>query len=1034
MAIAHVSVHRPIATTMVYLIIITLGMISFRFLPVDLLPPIEFPQLNIRVNYGNVGPEEMELIVTERIENAVSGVPNLEQTFSASSEGRSNVQLRFAQGTNLDEAANDVRAALDRVREDLPDDIEPPEIRKFDPDQQPIVILGARSTRPLDQLTEILENDLMRRFQQIPGVGAIEVWGGVYREVQVDLIRDRLVATELTANDVVAAIGRENVNLPGGNVRDGLRDLYVRSLGEYTTVDQVANTVVAVVDGNPVRVKDVAEVRMGYRDLGRYVEIQDLPTIRMGIRKQSGANTVEVSRRIRQEMAEINGLRSDLELQVIRDQADFIQDSIDNVRNSAIWGGILSVIILMAFLRNGSATLIIAIAIPISIVATFGLVYFAGLTLNQMSFGGIALGVGMIVDNSIVVLENIVRQRQRGEARQAAALVGARQVTGAIIASTLTTCVIFLPVVFMQNVTAMLFTELAMVVVFALLCSLFIALTLVPMLSSRFLTVRPEADEANRAGRLAALERWYARTVDHVLDRRGTVVAASAGLVIVAVLLLPLIPFELAPETDGEQIEVSMRMDDGTNIAVMYEYVQLLDTAVQEVVSPEDVVFVTNDVRNNRASVQLTLVGPDERSARSQEIADRIRAHVANTIPGADINVSAESGLWILRRLFRSGGGGEGGESLQLQLRGYDLDVAEDITREIVNRIEAIPGIEDVDASNRERRPEQRIVFDRRRIAELGIGVQDIATAIQTSIGGRRAGVFRVGGEEIDITVRLRPEDRFSVLDLDNITVRTAEGILPVSALIEQESGRGPVDVYRIDGQRVSFITANLESGVALGEAVGRIQRALADLPLPDGFSLSFGGEYEEQQRAQRDFLLAIITAFALIYMVMAAQFERFIDPLIVMVSVPVAIVGVVPAMLLTGTTFNLQSFMGLIMLVGIVVNNAIVLVDYINLLRREKGMPVRAAVVEAGRLRLRPILMTTGTTVLGLLPLAFAIGAGAELQAALARVVIGGLMASTLITLVLIPVIYVTVAERFERRAARAAARARIGTEPLAH
>jgi HAE1 family hydrophobic/amphiphilic exporter-1 len=1024
MSIASLSVKRPIATTMVFLIVITLGMISFRFLPVDLLPPIEFPQLNIRVSYGNVGPEEMELIVTEKIENAVSGVPNLERVSSFSGEGNAQLSLQFAEGTNLDEAANDVRGALDRVREDLPDEMEPPEIRKFDPDQQPIVILGARSRRPLAELTTVLEEELMRRFQQIPGVGSIEVWGGVYREINVDLRRDRLIASDLTAGDVVAAIGRENVNLPGGNVREGLRDLYVRTLGEYTSVQQVADTVVRVVDRNPIRVEDVANVDLGYRDIGRYVEIGGLPTIRMGIRKQTGANTVEVARRIREEMQRINASRSDLELQVIQDQSTFIQRSIDNVRNSAVWGGILAIVVLLAFLRNGSATLVIAVAIPISIIATFGLIYFTGLTLNQMTFGGIALGVGMIVDSAIVVLENVVRQRQHGASRETSALVGARQVTGAIIASTLTTCVIFLPVMFMRSTTATLFRELALVVVFALLCSLVIALTLVPMLASRFLTVRVQPEQEQDRGRFAAFERWYARLLDRVLDRRRTVIVGALGLFAGALLLARLIPFELAPQTDGEQIQVSMRMDDGTNIAVIYQYLQLLDQAVREVVSPDDYMFVTDDVRNNRASVEITLKAPEERSTSATTIADRIRTHVANTIPGAQIQVGAESGLWILRRLFRSGGG-EGGGSLQLQLRGYDLDAAEDLTEDIVNRIERLPGVTDVDASNRERRPERNVVFDRERMAQLGVGVQDVAVALQTSIAGRRAGIFRNGAEEIDITVRLRPEDRLSALDLDNIAVRTSAGIVPVSALIEQQPGRGPLTIYRVDGQRVAYITANLESGVALGDAVEEIRAALADLQMPDGFSIYFGGEYEEQQKAQRDFLLAILTALALIYMVMAAQFERFVDPLIVMASVPTAVVGVVPTMLLTGTTFNLQSLMGIVMLIGIVVNNAIVLVDYVNLLRREQRLGIREAVIEAGRLRLRPILMTTTTTVLGLLPLSFALGSGAELQAALARVVIGGLAASTLITLVLIPVVYVSVGERVARRAERRALRA---------
>jgi hydrophobic/amphiphilic exporter-1 (mainly G- bacteria), HAE1 family len=1032
MSLSAKSVKRPIATTMVFLIVITLGMIGFRFLPVDLLPPIEYPQLTVFVNYSNVGPAEMEQIVTDRIENAIAGVPNIERVTSRSGEGNSRVSLHFAQGTNLDEAANDLRAALDRVRRSLPEEADAPGIWKFDPNDAPIVIVGAKSEREMAELTRILEREINKRFEQIKGVGAIDVWGGVYSEIHIDLMRDRLLSSNLTANDVIQALNRENVNLPGGNVKEGLSDLYVRTLGEYTSVDQIANTIIRVVDGSPIRVRDVAMVELGYQDIGRYVEIDEQPTIRIGIRKTSGANTVEVARLVREEVAKVNSERDDLELQVITDQSDFIQSSIDNVRNAAVWGGILAVIVLFAFLRNGSTTLIIAISIPISIIATFALLYFNGLTLNQMSFGGLALGVGLIVDNAIVVLENIVRQRQRGKNLEESALVGTKQVAGAIIASTLTTSVIFLPVLFMQTITGLLFQELALVVVFALLCSLLVALTLVPMLSSKFLTFKPDNPDVTKRPAhqrfFEGMERRYGSILEASLRRKGVVAGSTLVLLIASVMLFPLIPFELAPQTDSDEVQVSMNLDEGTNIAVMYEYLLRLDDAVQVLVPQNDVLYFTREVRNNRASVELTLKDQSERRTTAAEIADHLRKNLQDAIPGADIRVSARSGLWILRRVFSSGGDGE---SVQMQLRGYDLALAEQIAMEMSTRIETLEGIADVRASEQEGRPEQNIRFDRERIAQLGIGVQDIAAALQTNIGGRRAGFYRVDGEEIPITVRLRPEDRLSLQDLDNITVRSSAGeILPLSALVNQDMGRGPTNINRVDGQRVTYISANLESGVPLGDAVSRIQAELADYPLPEGFSLYFGGEYEEQQKARRDFILAIIMALVLIYMVMAAQFERFIDPLIVMFSVPLAIIGVVPTMMLTGTTLNLQSFMGIIMLIGIVVNNAIVLVDYINLLRREEKLPIHKAVVEAGKLRLRPILLTTVTTVLGLLPLSFGFGAGGEIQAALARVVIGGLTASTLITLVLIPVVYVTITTATEKVKVWAAS-FKAGSEP---
>lgn len=508
MPITETSIKRPIATSMVFLIIITLGVIGFRFLPVDLLPPIEYPQLTVSTDYANVGPAEMEQIITEPIENALAGVPGVERVRSSSSEGSSRVTLEFAQSVDVDVASNDVRAALDRVRDNLPPEADPPRIWKFDPNNFPIVIVGANSNMNLAELTTVLDREILQRFEQINGVGSIDIWGGIEREVKVNIRRDRLIASGLSTADVQQAIAGENANLPGGNVNSGIKQLYVRTLGEYNSIEQIANTVITTIDQKPIRVKDVAEVSFGYQDLDRVVYIDEQPMARFGIRKQTGANTVAVAENIRQEVQRINQERNDLDLFVTTDQSEFIQSSIDNVQSSAVWGALLAVVILYIFFRNGSSTFIIAVSIPISIIATFALLYFSDLTLNQMSFGGLALGVGLIVDNAIVVLENIIRLREEeGEDLKPSALIGTKQVAGAIVASTLTTCVIFLPVVFMQTVSGLLFQELALVVVFALACSLLVALTLVPMLSSRFLTVKKGAD--NKKGRFQkSLPEW----------------------------------------------------------------------------------------------------------------------------------------------------------------------------------------------------------------------------------------------------------------------------------------------------------------------------------------------------------------------------------------------------------------------------------------------------------------------------------------------------------------------------------------------
>jgi HAE1 family hydrophobic/amphiphilic exporter-1 len=629
----------------------------------------------------------------------------------------------------------------------------------------------------------------------------------------------------------------------------------------------------------------------------------------------------------------------------------------------------------------------------------------------MMSFGGLALGIGLIVDNSIVVLENIVRIREQGKTLKESSLTGTRQVTGAIVASTLTTSVIFLPVVFMQTISGMLFKELALVVVFALLCSLLVALTLVPMLGSRYLTIKGGGQASGRKQNRFA--RWteraeeiYVGVIERVINRKRIVFAAAGTLLIVTVFLWRLLPVELAPQTDANEIDIELEMAQGTNIAVVNKYLHEMEAIVREIIPMDQVQHISVEIRPGDAEVEITLHDADRRTVNSFELADHIRQNVSGKVPGSNVRVSAQSGLWLLRRLFGSGGA----EAVQIELRGYDLALADRLSQDISDIMEQVPEVADVRISRREGRPEQNLIVNREKIADLGLSVSQVAEIIQINVGGGRAGVFREKGEEYPIMVRLQPEDRLSTNDLSNVSVRTAGGqILPVSSVVSTERRRSPTEIERVDGQRVTYITANLESGAALGDIIEKLQDRLYDFPLPEGFSLIFSGEYEEQQKAQADFFLSVLMALALVYMVMAAQFERFLDPLIVMVAVPMAVIGVVPTLLLTGTSLNMQSLMGIIMLIGIVVNNAIVLVDYINLMRREHNLEIREAVIQSGRRRLRPILMTSATTILGMLPLALGAGTGGEIQAALARSVIGGLLVSTMITLILIPVAYIS-------------------------
>ncbi|MCC5022744.1 MAG: efflux RND transporter permease subunit [Candidatus Synoicihabitans palmerolidicus] len=970
---------------MVFLIIITLGVAGFRHLPIDLLPPIEFPQLTVAIDYPGVGPQEIEEIITRQVENAVAGVPGVERVASRSEEGES----RVTRDTNLDEATNDLRAAMEPIRDDLPPEIDPPP--GFG-NSIPTTFPSFSSSSPLrlgicrsgPSFSNAKSPNASNRFPA--SVASMSGAACTARAASTSNATASTPANSPPPTCVPPSPPATSI-CPAATWSPACNNSTCAPSVNTPRSTRIRSTVVARSDGKPIRVGDIAEVSFGYEDLDRLVQIDGRPMLRFAIRKQTGANTVAVSEAVRAEVDRNNSERPDLHMLIASDQATFIQNSINNVASSAGWGALFAVGILYAFLCKGSSTFIIAAAIPISIIATFGLLYFNGLTLNQMSFGG------LVVDNAVVVLENITRLREEGKDRRQAALVGTKEVAGAIVALTLTTTVIFLPVVFMQTVSGVIFPQLALVVVFALFCSLLVGLTLVPMLASKLLDrfgskSAPAPAAPSSPSGFRRLEQRYADLLGWAVLHKRRVVAIAVGAIAIAAAF-PLIPIELAPKTEADEIDVDLLMADGTNIAVLSRYLEDLETIVRAHVPPADIEHLTTEIRDGRAEVEIAM-SPD-RSISTAELADRLRTAIDGRIPGADIHVSAQSGLWILRRVF---GSGDGTEDVSLQLRGYDLEQAQSVGREIQRVIATLPGIEGVRVGRREDRPEQNLIFNREKIPELGLNIRDVASVLQTNVGGSRAGAYRIGGAEFPIIVRLRAQDRQSTQSLDYIPIRLPSGeTIPLSADVDKEASHGPPRIDRIDGQRTTTITANLAQGVALGDAVERIRERVRDVAMPPGLSLYFGGAYEEQAKSATDFRRSILIAILLIYMVMAAQFKRFLDPLIVLCAVPLAILGVVPTLLLTGTTINMQNLMGLIMLTGIVVNNAIVLVDYINLLRRDEGLGMTDAVKKAGARRLRPILITTLTAVRGLLPLAIGWGTGAEIQAALARVVLGGLV-----------------------------------------
>lgn len=1040
MSLPRFAIRRPVTIAMGCTVAVLLGAISFWNLPVDLMPDIEFPTITVSTEYPGVAPEEIETLLTRPVERAVASAPGVEEITATSSEGQSRVQVRFVWGTNLDEAANEIRTRVDRLRQSLPEDSEPSSIFKFDPSQFPILWMAVSGDRDPRSLRQFVEDQVLYRLEQVPGVAAADVRGGLRREIQVNLSLERLQAYDLSIRNVVDVLRQENLNEPVGAVEEGDFELLLRTQGEFQTVEQIEDIVLTVQVGIPVHVKDVATVEDSYEEVREMVRVDGKPAIRLSVRKQSGANTVAVAKAVHEELERINRDYPDLSVLPLMDQSTFIANSIRNVRNSAILGAILAVLVLFVFLRNVRSTVVIAVSIPIAVISTFSLIYFNGFTLNTMSFGGLALGVGMLVDNAIVVLENIFRHRESGQSRIEAAVTGTGEVSTAIVASTLTTLAVFVPLVFLQGMSGVMFQQLAYVIAFALISSLIVALTVIPVLCAKYLRV--EEPDANRHPRLRKivhntgealnfLDAEYQSLIHWALSHRRTVAIGTGALLGASLLLIPLVGFELMPETDEGEVRVNVELPSGTKIettaALSEEIEQIL---LREIPETEHMLVEVGgggwrESVTHKAEFRIKLVDQSERERSSMEIASSLRPKLMIR-PGLRVFARAGGGNFLMRRLA---GGGD--DRINIEIRGHDMQTASDLALAVQDIVASVPGITDAQVSRREGMPEMVVRVDRDKAASMGLNVSDLADSLRTTVGGRIATMYRQSGNEYNILVRLREQDRQSLRSVEQIPIYTPVGqTVEASTLLRMERREGPVSIERKDQERIVRVTANFE-GRDLGSIMADIESGLRELPLPPEFSILFGGEYEEQQKAFSGLLFCLILAVLLVYMVMSAQFESFKDPLVILFSIPLATVGVVLILFLTNTTFNIQAFIGVIMLAGIVVNNAIVLVDYTNLLRRRDGMPLRQAVEVAGRRRLRPILMTTLTTVLAMVPMALGFGEGGEVQAPMARVVIGGLLASTLITLVFIPTLYTTVEER--RTQEQDAQEGSTGAEPAA-
>ena len=1004
MNLSNLAVRRPITTSMFFLAILIFGSISLLRLPIDILPDITYPAITIYTEYEGAGPQEVERLITEIIEKRVSTIENVKEIRSTSAEDASTVTVDFNWGTDLAEAANDIRENLDRVRRFLPEDAEDPYLYKYDPSNRPILFISLRGPLHPSKLRDLADDRIKYDIEQIEGVAAVDIWGGLEREIQVDVNRGKLRSIGLSIDALVTILKAENLSLPGGRLETGRREWLIRPLGEFSSLKDIENIIVATRQGRPIYLKQVADVKDGFKELRRHMRINGERGVMVAVRKRSGSNTVQVSNRV---LTILPRLRHDLPegitFSVLLDTADFIRKSIKQVKQVAFIGGILAIVVLFAFLRNIRSTLIISASIPIAIWSTFFLLDRMGLTINMMSLGGLALGIGMILDSSIVVLENIFRHREEGRGAIEGALEGSQEVGMAITASTLTTICVFLPLLFLKGIEGVIFKQMALTVTFSLVAALVVALSLIPMFSSRFLRVERKDTGAVRA----RFYEGYLKGLGWSLTHRKTVLGGSVLLLFLAFWTLQVkgVGTELLPEIDEGVINGVIEMPVGTRLDITDSITSEAEKIILSDVPEMEGMFARSGTHWRRgggshmAFFRAHLVDIKDRKRSTKEIVANLRPKFAN-IPDAKVRISEGRSMYtgIL------GGGSE--ERLEIDLKGYDLEQGKTIANEIIHRIKPVEGVIYPRISLEDNRPELKIVIDRSKAATMGLPISRILQVINTNIEGTVASRYREGGDEFDILVRLREEDRGRLQDVLNISINGPGGKdIPLKGFATITEGKGPTKIERRDQERLITVMAGIK-GRDLGHIVEEIRERLSDLKLPRNFRLDFASEYEKQREAFVGLLFAIILAIVLVYMVMASQFESLTEPFVIMFTIPLASIGVIIAILVLRMNVTIPVFIGGVLLIGIVVNNGIVMIDYINRLRK-KEHPLREAILIGAKRRLRPIMMTTLTTSLALVPMALGVGEGSEINAPLARVVIGGMLVSALFTIFFVPTLY---------------------------
>ncbi|TCO09897.1 efflux RND transporter permease subunit [Natronoflexus pectinivorans] len=1018
MRIYETAVKKPVTTILIFFGVVIFGLYSLRYLPIDLYPEIEPPIVTVFTFYQGASAIDIETNVSRLLEDQLNTVNNLKKLTSTSRDNISVLMMEFEWGSNLDEATNDIRDVLGRAEAFLPEDSDKPILFKFSTSMIPIMMLSATAEESYPALTKLLDDAIVNPLNRVEGIGAVSLSGGPKREIQVNVDPGKLEAYNVSVEQLGNLIRQENLNLPGGTLDIGSFSYPIRVEGEYKGADEIANLVVGNFEGRTVRMRDVAVVK----DTIAKMTIDERSNGRQGariiIQQQSGGNAVEIAKEVNAMLPSLmESLPADVKLDMIFDTSEFIENSINSLATTILYAGIFVVLVVLFFLGRWRATFIIILTIPVSLIVSFIYLYVTGNTLNIISLSSLSIAIGMVVDDAIVVLENITSHIEKGASPREAAIYGTNEVGLAVVATTLTVVAVFFPLTLIQGLSGIMFRQLGMIVTLVVIVSTLAALTLTPMLASQMMRAQPPRktgvikvifDQIEKF--LGWLDDIYENTLKFAVRRRWLVVVSSVGLFIGSLFLLPIVGVEFFPPADNARMEVSVELPMGVGLEKTkvvarqiektflekYPEVEVISTSAG-VADDGNIFAAFSDNGSHIINFTMRMSPSTERDRDIYEIGDLMRADLSS-IPEID-NFRVDPG-------GGGGGLGSGASTVEVIISGFDLDVTGDLADQMAEAMNNMDGLRDVEISRDRSSVEYQLVLDREKMALHGLNTSQVANALRNRIQGLTAAQFREDGEEYDIVVRYDEQFRTSLAHVENIMIPNSQGVfIRLSEVGGLQEFFSPPSIERENRQRIIRVTASIFNA-SLTDVVRDIRAEFAKMDVPAGIGMDIGGTVEEQQEAFADIFLLLGLVIILVYIVMASQFESLRSPFIIMLTLPFAFTGVFLALFVTGHTLNLISLIGSVMLVGIVVKNGIVLVDYTNLMR-DRGLQLKEAVVTAGKSRLRPVLMTTLTTALAMIPLAMGIGEGSEIWQPMGVSIIGGLMFSTLITLILIPVVY---------------------------